>query len=99
MGWDLESLVARLAGDVVVDADEVVLGFLEDRPVARIAAPGELRLLRPPNPPDRVVVRPFTARALKPGRPLLGLLGKELAFVHTARVHDPGGSTPPATID
>jgi hypothetical protein len=28
---------------------------------------------------------------LKPGWPLLGLLCKELSFIHIASVHDPGG--------
>lgn len=50
--WNLELLATGFAGDIVVDADEVVLRFLEDRPVARIGAAGHLCFLRAAEPPD-----------------------------------------------
>ena len=86
---DFEPLVTGLAGHIVVHADEVVFRLFEERPVAGIRASWKLRFLRPPNPSDRVIIRPFAAGALKPGRPLLGLLCKELSFIHIASVHDP----------
>src|SRR5438093_1634087 len=82
MGGDLEPLPARLTGNVVVDANQMILHLLEHRAVARIRAAWNLRLLGASHPADAVVVGAAAPRALEPRRPLLGLFGKELSLVH-----------------
>jgi hypothetical protein len=88
VGRDFEPPAARLACHIIVDADEVVLRFVEQCPIARVSAAGNLSLFGTADPPDRVVVRAFAAGALKAGRALLRLLGKELSFVHIGSVHE-----------
>src|SRR6185503_14069388 len=79
---DLEPLAARLTGDVIVHPDQMILDLFEHRPVARISSAGNLGLPGAAHPADAVVIGAPAARALEAGRPLLGLFGKELAFVH-----------------
>jgi hypothetical protein len=90
MRWDLESLAARLARHVVVDPDKMILHLAEERAIALVRAGGNLRLLGPPHPADRIIIRATAARALKSGGPLLGFFGKEVAFVHEAIVSASG---------
>src|SRR5439155_19332826 len=80
--WNLKSLPARLTGDVVVHADEMVFDLLEHRAVAGVGTARNLRLPRAPHPADAVVVGAAAPRALKARRPLLGLLREELTLVH-----------------
>src|SRR2546426_7667683 len=82
MGGDLEPLPARLTGNVVVDANQMILDLLEHRAVARIRAAWNLRLLGAAHPADAVVVGAAASRTLEARRPLLGLFGKELSLVH-----------------
>jgi hypothetical protein len=82
MGRNFEALCAGFAGHIGVDADQVVLALAEQHPVPLVSARGKLRLLGPAQPFDRVIVGPPAARALQPGWPLLGLLGKKLTLVH-----------------
>src|SRR5467141_3104879 len=82
MGWNLEPLAARLARDVVIDADQVILHFREHRAVTLVGAGRHVRFLGAAHPANRVVVRTPAARALEPRRTLLRFLVEELTFVH-----------------
>ena len=46
VGRDLETLAARLTDEVVIDANQMVLGLPEEEPVALIGAGRKQRLLR-----------------------------------------------------
>src|SRR5687767_4826972 len=79
---DLEPLAARLARDVVVHANQVILRLLEQRAVARVGPAGKLRLLGAPHPADAVLVGPPAPRTLERVLALFRFLREKLTFVH-----------------
>src|SRR5436190_10644140 len=85
MRRNLEPFPARLTRDVIIHAHQMILHFLEHRPVARVGAARDLRLLGAAQPADGVLVGTAAPGALEVRRPLLGLLGKELPLVHVPR--------------
>ena len=80
VGRDLEAAAAARAGDVIVDAEQMVAQFVVHRLVARVTA-GHLRLLRSSHPLDLVVVPMAALRTLQGVLPHFGLLGEEVALV------------------
>ena len=86
--WDLETLPAGLTRHIVIDANEIVFGLLEQGPCPGIGARGNAGFLGSAKPADCVVVGAAAARALKPRWTLFGLLGKELALIHASSVHE-----------
>jgi hypothetical protein len=64
----------------------MVFALPEKRAVAIVGAGGNLCFLRPPHPPDGIVVCATAARALKAGRPLFRFLGEELTLIHPVSV-------------
>jgi hypothetical protein len=88
MRRDFEAFATNLARHIIVDPHQMVFALLEDHAVVCVRAARNLSLPGPAHPADRVVAAPAAAGALEPRRALLGLLGKELAFVHDVRVHE-----------
>jgi hypothetical protein len=89
---DLDLLAARLAHDLVVDADEMVAQLGELGPVALVGARWQPVLLDPAHPADAVLVGPPAARAGHLGRTGLGAVGEESAFVERHPVIIPCGT-------
>jgi hypothetical protein len=86
MRGDLETLAARSARDVIIDADQMVFALAEQRAIAIVGAGWNLRFFRAAHPPDGIVVGASAARALEAGGALLRFLGEELTLVHAASV-------------
>src|SRR5688500_20202123 len=82
MGRNLELLPARLADDIGVHTDEVVLHLGEHCAGALVGASRDLGLPGPADPPNRVFVGAAAARALRAVPPVPRRLGKELWLVH-----------------
>jgi len=78
---NLEPLAARLTGEFVVDADEVVAQLGELRLVVGVGVGRRPVLLGAPHPPQLVVVHPAAARAGVAAAALFGTLGEEGALV------------------
>jgi hypothetical protein len=78
---NLESLAARLAHDLIVDANEVVAQLRELRTIAFVRALRHPIFLRSPHPAHRILIRAAAARATKPLVAILVLVEEESAFV------------------
>jgi hypothetical protein len=78
---NLEALAARLTGEFVVDADEVIAQLGELRPVALVGVGRQAVFLRAAHPAELVVARAPAARAGVAAGALFGSLGEERAFV------------------
>jgi hypothetical protein len=79
VGRDLELLAARLAGHLIVDAQQVIAQLLELGAVLALWLP--VLALRTPHPAQAVLVDPLAPRARELRRPVLRLLNEECFLV------------------
>src|SRR5687767_3840982 len=82
MGGNLEALAAAFAGDIGVYTHEVIFDLREHGARPLVGSARRLRLPRPPQPANGILVGAPAAGALEPVGPLLRFLGEELSFVH-----------------
>jgi hypothetical protein len=78
---NLEPLAARLAGELVVDADQVIAQLGELGAVALVGVAGQPVFLRPAHPLHLVVIRAAAPRTREAAVSLLGPFVEEGAFV------------------
>jgi hypothetical protein len=78
---NLEALAARLTGELVVDADQVVAQLRELGAVALVGVAGRPIFLRAPHPAQLVVTGAAAARTGVAARALFGTFVEEGAFV------------------
>ena len=88
MGGNLELPAAGTADHVGIDTNEIVLDLVEHGARPGIGSRRNLSLLRPTDPPDRIVIGSPALRALEPGRTLFSFLGEKLPFIHEPSVHE-----------
>lgn len=80
---DLEFLAAGLAGNLVVQPQQIVAQFCELRAIDVISPWRKSIFLRPPDPPDAVVAGPAALGTGISALPGFCLIGEESAFVES----------------